>query len=84
MVIGLDEPGVDYTGGEFVVVEQRPRGSRSVTVVQIPQGHGVAFTTRDRPAATQRGWSNVPMRHGLSVVRSGRRHALGIVFHDAA
>ena len=84
VVIGLDEPGVDYTGGEFVVVEQRPRAQSRATVVQIPQGHGVAFTTRDRPARTQRGWSNAPMRHGLSVVRSGRRHALGIVFHDAA
>jgi uncharacterized protein len=84
VVIGLDAPGVDYTGGEFVVVEQRPRAQSRATVMQIPQGHGVVFTTRDRPARTQRGWSNTPMRHGLSVVRSGRRHALGIVFHDAA
>jgi len=84
VVIGLDEPGVDYTGGEFVVVEQRPRAQSRATVMQIPQGHGVVFTTRERPARTQRGWSSAPMRHGLSVVRSGRRHALGIVFHDAA
>ena len=54
VVIGLDEPGVDYTGGEFVVVEQRPRAQSRATVVQIPLGHGVAFTTRDRPARTQR------------------------------
>ena len=51
VVIGLDEPGVDYTGGEFVVVEQRPRAQSRATVMQIPQGHGVVFTTRDRPAA---------------------------------
>lgn len=83
VVVGLDEPGVDYTGGEFVVVEQRPRAQSRATVTTIPQGHALVFTTRDRPVRTKRGWSNGPMRHGVSTVRSGRRHTLGLVFHDA-
>jgi uncharacterized protein len=82
-VIGLDEPEVDFTGGEFVVVEQRPRAQSRATTTTIPRGHGLVFTTRDRPVQTKRGWAKAPMRHGLSVVRSGRRHALGLVFHDA-
>jgi uncharacterized protein len=84
VVVGLDEPGDDYTGGEFVVVEQRPRAQSRATATTIPRGHGVVFTTRDRPVRSARGWSAAPMRHGLSTVRSGRRHALGVVFHDAA
>jgi uncharacterized protein len=83
VVIGLDEPGVDYTGGEFMVVEQRPRAQSRGTTLTIPRGHGVVFTTRDRPVRSARGWSAAPMRHGVSVVRSGRRRALGLVFHDA-
>ena len=55
------------------------RGTSSV----LPQGHGLIFTTRDRPVRTVRGWSAAPVRHGVSTVRSGRRHALGLVFHDA-
>ena len=84
VVIGLDEPGVDYTGGEFVVVEQRPRAQSRATAAVIPQGHGLVFTTRDRPVRTKRGWAAAPMRHGVSTVRSGHRHTLGLVFHDAA
>jgi hypothetical protein len=83
VVIGLDEPGVDYDGGEFVVVEQRPRAQSRATSVTIARGHGLVVTTRDRPVRTTRGWANAPMRHGVSVVRSGRRHALGLIFHDA-
>jgi hypothetical protein len=83
VVIGLNDPCVDYTGGEFVVVEQRPRAQSRATAVTIPYGHGLVFTTRDRPIRTQRGWSNAPLRHGVSVVRSGRRYTLGLVFHDA-
>ncbi len=83
VVIGLDEPGVDYEGGEFVVVEQRPRAQSRATTMPLPQGHGLVFTTRDRPVRGRRGWSSAPMRHGVSVVRSGRRRALGLVFHDA-
>jgi hypothetical protein len=83
VVVALDRPGDDFTGGEFVVVEQRPRAQSRATVTAIPQGRALVFTTRDRPVSSSRGWSSAPMRHGLSTVRSGRRHALGIVFHDA-
>jgi hypothetical protein len=83
VVFGLDRPGVDYTGGEFVVVEQRPRAQSRATATTIGQGDAVIFTTRDRPVRTARGWSAAPMRHGVSTVRSGQRHALGIPFHDA-
>jgi uncharacterized protein len=84
VVIGLDRPGDTYTGGEFIVVEQRPRAQSRATASAIPQGHGLVFTTRDRPVRSQRGWSNSPLRHGVSTVRSGRRHTLGLAFHDAA
>jgi len=83
-VIGLDAHGTDYTGGEFLLVEQRPRAQSRGTATALPQGHALIFTTRDRPVRTTRGWSTGPMRHGVSTVRSGRRHALGLVFHDAA
>ena len=83
VIIGLDDPTTDYTGGEFVVVEQRPRAQSRATTVTIAQGHGLVFTTRDRPVRSKRGWANAPMRHGVSVVRSGQRHALGLIFHDA-
>jgi len=82
-VIGLDRPGVDYSGGELVVVEQRPRAQSRATAITIEQGHGVVFTTRERPVRSQRGWSKGPMRHGASVVRDGLRHTLGLIFHDA-
>ncbi|SFF75185.1 2OG-Fe(II) oxygenase [Streptomyces mirabilis] len=83
VVIGLDAPGVDFTGGEFVMTEQRPRAQSRGSSTTLPQGHGLIFTTRDRPVASRRGWSTGPMRHGVSTVRSGRRHTLGLVFHDA-
>jgi uncharacterized protein len=83
VVIGLDDPMTDYTGGEFVVVEQRARAQSRATTVTIAQGHGLVFTTRDRPVRSKRGWSTAPMRHGVSVVRSGQRHTLGLIFHDA-
>ena len=83
VVIGLDQPGVDYTGGEFVVVEQRARAQSRATVTSLGRGEGLVVTTRDRPVRSARGWSAAPLRHGVSVVRSGRRHALGIIFHDA-
>ena len=83
VVIGLDEHGADYTGGEFLLVEQRPRAQSRGTATVLPRGHGLIFTTRDRPVMGARGWSAAPVRHGVSTVRSGRRHALGLVFHDA-
>ncbi|MGW5687764.1 2OG-Fe(II) oxygenase [Nonomuraea sp. NPDC003754] len=84
VVIGLDAPGADYEGGEFLLVEQRPRAQSRGTVTLLPQGHGLVFTTRDRPVRSSRGWSASPVRHGVSTVRRGRRHTLGLVFHDAA
>jgi uncharacterized protein len=83
VVIGLNEPEVDYTGGEFVVVEQRPRAQSRATSMAIPRGHGLVFTTRDRPIRTKSGWANAPMRHSVSTVRAGARRTLGLIFHDA-
>ena len=84
VVIGLDAPGRDYTGGEFLMVEQRPRAQSRGSAVTLEQGQGLVFTTRDRPIRSARGWSAGQMRHGVSVVRTGRRRTLGLVFHDAA
>jgi uncharacterized protein len=84
VVINLSAPEVDYTGGEFVLYEQRPRAQSRATCITIPHGHGLAFTTRDRPIASKRGWTAAPVRHGVSVIRSGHRLSLGLVFHDAA
>ncbi|MEV2195267.1 2OG-Fe(II) oxygenase [Streptomyces phaeochromogenes] len=83
VVIGLDAPGADFTGGEFIMTEQRPRAQSRGSSTTLPQGHGLIFTTRDRPVASRRGWSIGPMRHGVSTVRSGRRRTLGLVLHDA-
>jgi uncharacterized protein len=84
VVINLSNPGVDHTGGEFLLYEQRPRAQSRATATLIPHGHGLVFTTRDRPVKSARGWSAAPVRHGVSVVRSGQRVTLGLVFHDAA
>lgn len=84
VVINLTMPGVDYTGGEFLLYEQRPRAQSRATAMVIPLGHGLVFTTRDRPVESARGWSAAPVRHGVSVVRSGHRLTLGVIFHDAA
>ena len=84
VVINLNEPGVDHTGGEFLLVEQRPRAQSRGTATLVPQGHGLVFTTRDRPVRSTRGWSAAPVRHGVSAIRTGQRHTLGLVFHDAA
>jgi len=83
-VINLNHPGVDHTGGEFVLYEQRPRAQSRATAILIPHGHGLVFTTRDRPIASRRGWSVAPVRHGVSVIRAGQRFTLALIFHDAA
>ena len=83
VVINLNQPGVDHTGGEFLLVEQRPRAQSRGTVTLIPHGHGLIFTTRDRPVQSSRGWSAAPVRHGVSAIRSGQRVTLGLVFHNA-
>ena len=84
VVINLSEPGVDHTGGEFLLVEQRPRAQSRGTSTLLPFGHGFVFTTRERPVQSARGWSASPVHHGVSAVRSGERYTLGLVFHDAA
>ena len=84
VVIGLDEPGTDYTGGEFLVVENRMRAQSRATTAVIGQGEALVFPTRDRPVQSARGWSAASLRHGMSVLRSGRRRTLGLIFHDAA
>ena len=79
----LSEPGRDFSGGEFVLTEQRPRMQSRVEVVSLAQGDGVVFAVSSRPVRGTRGVYRVNMRHGVSRVRSGRRHTLGIIFHDA-
>jgi len=83
VVINLNEPGVDHDGGEFLLMEQRPRAQSRGTATLLPFCHGYLFTTRDRPVRSARGWSAAPVRHGVSVIRAGERHTLGLVFHDA-
>ncbi|MEV7289309.1 2OG-Fe(II) oxygenase [Streptomyces sp. NPDC093252] len=84
VVIALDAQGTDYTGGEFLMVEQRARAQSRGTATVLERGHGLVFTTRERPVRSARGWSAGAMRHGVSTVRSGRRRTLGLVLHDAA
>ncbi|ROQ77561.1 hypothetical protein EDD95_4097 [Streptomyces sp. CEV 2-1] len=84
VVINLNVPDVDHTGGEFLLLEQRPRAQSRGTSTLLPHGHGYLFTTRDRPVRSARGWSAAPVRHGVSAIRSGERHTLALVFHDAA
>jgi hypothetical protein len=83
VAILLSEPDRDHTGGEFVLTEQRPRMQSRAEVVPLRQGDAVAFAVHHRPVIGTRGTYRVNMRHGVSRVRSGRRHTLGIIFHDA-
>lgn len=83
VAILLAQPGEDFTGGEFVLTEQRPRMQSRVDVVNLSRGDAVAFAVRDRPVRGTRGMYRVKMRHGVSRIRSGSRHTLGIIFHDA-
>ncbi|KSB90318.1 proline hydroxylase [Caulobacter vibrioides] len=80
----LDQPGRDFEGGEFVIVEQRPRQQSAAQVVPLAQGEGVIFAVRERPAEGTRGVHRRILRHGVSEVRSGTRRTLGVIFHDAA
>jgi hypothetical protein len=83
VAILLSEPGRDFEGGEFVLTEQRPRMQSRAEVVPLRQGDGVAFAVHHRPVAGTRGTYRVNLRHGVSRLRSGRRHTLGMIFHDA-
>jgi hypothetical protein len=80
----LAEPGRDFTGGEFVLTEQRPRRQSRAEVVPLGRGDAVVFPVHHRPVEGSRGFYRAKLRHGVSRVRSGQRHALGIIFHDAA
>ena len=82
-VFALTRAGVDYQGGEFLLVEQRPRAQSRGHALRIEQGAGIIFATRERPVAGSRGDYRVMMRHGVSTVTSGSRMTLGIIFHDA-
>jgi uncharacterized protein len=79
----LSTPGRDFTGGEFVLTEQRPRMQSRVEVVPLQQGDAVIFAVHNRPVQGARGFYRVNLRHGVSRLRSGRRHTLGVIFHDA-
>jgi hypothetical protein len=83
LAILLSEPGRDFTGGEFVMTEQRPRMQSRAEVVPLRQGDGVVFAVHHRPVHGTRGTYRVNLRHGVSRIRSGRRHTVGIIFHDA-
>jgi hypothetical protein len=80
----LSEPERDFTGGEFLLTEQRPRMQSRAEVVPLRQGEGVIFPVHHRPVRGARGTYRVNMRHGVSRLRSGCRHTLGVIFHDSA
>jgi uncharacterized protein len=84
LTILLSAPGRDFTGGEFVITEQRPRMQSRPMVAPLAQGDAVVFAVRHRPVRGVRGAYRVNLRHGVSEVRSGQRHTAGIIFHDAA
>lgn len=84
VAILLSEPGRDFNGGEFVLGEQRPRMQSRVEVVPLHQGDALIFAVHRRPRRGVRGFHQVNLRHGVSRIRSGRRHTLGIIFHDAS
>jgi uncharacterized protein len=83
VAILLSQPEDDFTGGEFVLTEQRPRMQSRAEVVPLLQGDAVAFAVRNRPVQGTRGTYRVNLRHGVSRIRSGMRHTVGIIFHDA-
>ncbi|HWX89492.1 MAG TPA: 2OG-Fe(II) oxygenase [Rhizomicrobium sp.] len=80
----LSQPGADFTGGEFVLTEQRPRMQSRAMVAPLAQGDGLVFAVNSRPVKGTRGDYQVKMRHGVSRLISGQRHTLGLIFHDAA
>ena len=84
VAILLSQPDKDFTGGEFVLTEQRPRMQSRAMVVPLKKGDGVVFAVNNRPVKGTRGDYQVKMRHGVSRIISGSRHTLGIIFHDAA
>ena len=84
VAILLSRPGDDFTGGEFLLAEQRPRRQSRATVVPLEQGDSVVFAVNERPVSGSRGFYRTRMKHGVSTIRSGERFTLGVIFHDAA
>jgi uncharacterized protein len=84
VTVALTEPGEDFTGGENLLVEQRPRAQSRGTAITLPLGHGLVFPNRYRPVEGTRGHYRVTVRHGVSTVHSGVRLTLGVIFHEAA
>ncbi len=83
MTFGLSRPQTDYTGGEFLLLEQRPRAQSRGRALTLQQGQAIIFTTRSRPVRGTRGYYRLTVRHGVSTVTSGQRYTLGIIFHNA-
>ena len=83
VVVGLSRPEAEYTGGELLVVEQRPRAQSVGHAIRLEQGEAVVITTRYRPAKGTRGYYRSNFKHGVSEVLSGERFTMGIIFHDA-
>jgi hypothetical protein len=83
-IVLLDAPGKDFDGGELLVVEQRPRAQSRGSVVPLQQGDAAVIAVNHRPRLGARGYSRVTLRHGVSTITRGRRHTLGVIFHDAA
>ncbi|MEO1330048.1 MAG: 2OG-Fe(II) oxygenase [Pseudomonadota bacterium] len=83
LVVSLSSPGEDFMGGEFVVVENRPRRQSTASVAVPALGEGVVFATREAPRRTSKGWSRASLRHGVSAVTKGERMTLGVIFHGA-
>ena len=84
VVVGLSRPDEEFTGGELLIVEQRPRAQSVGHAIRLEQGEAVIITTRYRPAKSSRGHYRTNVRHGVSPLRGGERYTLGIIFHDAA
>jgi uncharacterized protein len=84
VMVALSRPGEDYTGGEFLLVENLPRQQSRGTAITLDQGQAVIWPTRHRPGAGTRGSYRIGVRHGVSTIRAGLRHTLGVIFHDAA
>jgi hypothetical protein len=84
VIVGLSRPGEEYTGGELLLTEQRPRAQSMGHAVRLDQGEAVVITTRYRPVEGSRGYYRTTMRHGVSPILSGERYTLGLIFHDAA
>jgi hypothetical protein len=82
-VFGLSKPGEDYSGGELVLVKQRPRMQSIPRVIDLPQGRGVIFCVNFHPEQGKRGWFRTVIKHGVSEITKGKRVTLGIIFHDA-